>query len=125
VLTSITNVLGDISWIDTSAVVPFSGFPPSEFTLTTSTTSAASSSSATATAQPIPATYVVSLEPNVTEYGSLEAAISALPNDGAEKAILIDPGTYTEQININRTGKVTLRGVTSSANDYPQNQVTI
>ena len=55
----------------------------------------------------------------------LETAISALPNDGAEKVILINPGTNTEQININRTGKVTLRGVTSFENDYSQNQVTI
>jgi hypothetical protein len=95
---SITNVLGDVSWTDTSAVVPSSGFPPSAFAATTSTTSAASSSSAAAsvTAQPTSATYVVSLEPNATEYGSVEAAISALPNDGAEKVILINPGTYTE-----------------------------
>jgi hypothetical protein len=116
---STANVLGDTIWIDTSAVVPFSGFPPSAFTTTTSTTSPASSSSATATATalPTPATYVVSLQPNSTECGSVEAAISALPNDGAEKVILTVPGTYTEQININRTGKVTLRGVTSFAND--------
>ena len=68
---NITNVLGDVSWIDTSAVVPFSGFPPSAFAATTSTTSAASSSSAAATAQPTPATYVVSLQPNATEYGNV------------------------------------------------------
>jgi pectin methylesterase-like acyl-CoA thioesterase len=65
------------------------------------------------------------LTPNATEYWSVESAISALPNDGAEKYILIMPGTYAEQININRTGKVTLRGTTSFANDFSQNQVTI
>ena len=35
------------------------------------------------------------------------------------------PGTYTEQININRTGKVTLQGMTSYPNDFSQNQVRI
>jgi hypothetical protein len=91
----------------------------------TSTTSAPSSGSATATAVPTPATYVISLEPNSTEYGSVEAAVSTLPNDSTEKVILIMPGTYTEQININRTGKVTLCGVTSFTNYYSQNQATI
>ena len=129
---SLVSIFGDISWIDTSAVVPFSGFPQSAFsvvsssttsTTTVSTTSATSSS--TTTSLPAPSTYVVSLTPNDTEYGSVESAISALPDDGAEKLILIMPGTYTEQININRTGKVTLRGTTNFTNDYSQNQVII
>jgi pectin methylesterase-like acyl-CoA thioesterase len=46
-------------------------------------------------------------------------------NDGTEKFILINPGTYVEQVNINRTGKVTLRGVTSFPNDFSKNQVSI
>lgn len=67
----------------------------------------------------------MSLTPNATEYGSVESAISALLNEGTKKLILVMPGTYTEQININRTGKVTLRGTTNFANDYSQNQVVI
>ncbi|PHH51283.1 Pectinesterase [Ceratocystis fimbriata CBS 114723] len=35
------------------------------------------------------------------------------------------PGTYTEQLSINRTGLVTLRGETTYANDYTQNKVRI
>ncbi|CZR59142.1 related to pectinesterase [Phialocephala subalpina] len=127
---SAANVLGDVSWIDSSAVVPFSGFPDSLFSATSSTaTSTATSTSATAspttTGLPASSIYVVSLTPNSTEYGSVESAISALPNDGAEKLIIIMPGTYNEQININRTGKVTLRGMTNYTNDFSGNQVTI
>ncbi|KAL5319612.1 hypothetical protein ACEPPN_012667 [Leptodophora sp. 'Broadleaf-Isolate-01'] len=123
---SAASVLGDISWIDSSATVPFSGFPASLFTIASSTTSATSSTaSSTSTAVPSLGTYVVSLTPTDGQYGSVEAAISALPADGAEKTILIMPGTYTEQININRTGKVILRGTTSFVNDFSQNQVKI
>ncbi|KAJ5909225.1 pectin lyase-like protein [Penicillium taxi] len=35
------------------------------------------------------------------------------------------PGTYTEQISVNRKGKVTLRGMTSFSNDFTKNSVTI
>lgn len=127
---SLANVLGDVSWIDTSAVVPFAGFPDSMFgtvaaTTSTTATSASATASSTTSSLPASATYVVSKTPNTTEYGTVESAISALPNDGAEKVILIMPGTYTEQININRTGKVTLRGTTSYINDFSQNEVTI
>lgn len=122
-------LFGTVNWIDSAAVVPFSGFPSSLFTSTsvtsTSTASASSSTASSSSALPASATFVVSTTPSAGQYGTVEAAISALPNDGAEKYILINPGTYVEQININRTGKVTLRGVTTFANDFSQNEVTI
>jgi hypothetical protein len=127
---SLTNIFGDISWIDTSAIVPFTGFPDSVFSTaitssTISATSTAATTSSTVSSLPASATFVVRKSPNATEYGTVEGAISALPSDGAEKVILIMPGTYTEQININRTGKVTLRGTTNYVNDYSQNEVII
>ncbi|RDW56608.1 hypothetical protein BP5796_13073 [Coleophoma crateriformis] len=128
---STTNVLGDISWIDSSAIVPFSGFPDSAFVTTSissvssTATSTSSLTSSTASALAASSTFVVSTNANGTDYSTVESAISALPNDGAEKVIFIKAGTYTEQIWINRTGKVTLRGETSFANDYTQNLVTI
>ncbi|PVH85551.1 carbohydrate esterase family 8 protein, partial [Cadophora sp. DSE1049] len=128
---SAASVLGDISWIDSSAVVLFSGFPASLFTIASTTsatsfTSATSSTgSSTSTATPSTSAYVVSLTPTDGQYGTVQAAIAALPADGAEKTILIMPGAYTEQININRTGKVTLRGTTNFVNDFSQNRVKI
>ncbi|KAK0116107.1 hypothetical protein ONS95_013139 [Cadophora gregata] len=123
---SAASVLEDVSWIDSAATVPFSGFPASLFAVSSSTTSATSSTaSSTNTAKPSTDTYVVSLTPTDGQYGSVQAAISALPFDGAEKTIFILPGTYTEQININRTGKVMLLGMTNFVNDFSQNQVKI
>ncbi|KAL2068017.1 hypothetical protein VTL71DRAFT_16115 [Oculimacula yallundae] len=119
------SIFGDISWIDSSAVVPFSGFPSSLFSVTPSTTATSSTASSTSTAVPSSSAYVVSLTPTEGQYGTVQAAVLALPADGLPKTILIMPGTYTEQININRTGKVTLRGTTSFVNDFSQNQVKI
>ncbi|CZT13450.1 related to pectin methylesterase [Rhynchosporium agropyri] len=122
---SAASVFGDISWIDNSAVVPFSGFAASLFPVPSSTTASSSAMSPTSTAAPSSGVYVVSLTPTEGQYGSVSAAVSALPADRAAKTILIMPGTYTEQININRRGKVTLRGTTSFVNDFSQNQVKI
>ena len=121
---SAANVLGDLSWIDTSAVVPFKGFPPSLIAASLTSTATSSSPTASVTATALP-TYVVSLTPNATQYGNITSAIKALPNDGAEKVILVMPGTYTEQITVNRKGKVTIRGMTSFPNDYSQNEVMV
>lgn len=131
---SAANVLGDLSWVDTSALTPFAGFPNSMFdTLSSSTTYAtmSSTSSSSVTSSPttsvVPptSTYVVSKNANTTQYSSISAAVNALPNDGATKTILVMSGTYEEQLNINRTGKVILIGQTTFVNDYSQNQVTV
>lgn len=125
---TIESVLGDVSWIDQSAIAPLKAFPPSVFEADTPTgTSSSILATPTPTSSGLPAagTYVVSLQPSADEYGSVSAAILALPNDGLAKVILIKPGIYTEQVNIQRTGKVTLRGTTSFANDYSQNEVTL
>ncbi|KAH6715352.1 pectinesterase family protein [Leptodontidium sp. MPI-SDFR-AT-0119] len=123
---SAANVVISSSTSATSTSSSVTSSSTSLFTIASSTTSATSSTaSSTSTAVPSLGTYVVSLTPTDGQYGSVEAAISALPADGAEKTILIMPGTYTEQININRTGKVILRGTTSFVNDFSQNQVKI
>jgi pectinesterase len=46
---------------------------------------------------------------NSGEYSSVQAAVNALPNDGSEQSIFIYPGTYTEQVYIDRSGPVTVR----------------
>ena len=69
--------------------------------------------------------YVVSKTPQDCEFGSVSAAIAALPDDGLDKRIFVNPGQYNEQISITRNGKVTLRGFTNFSRDYTQNQVTI
>ncbi|PYH40108.1 putative pectin methylesterase [Aspergillus saccharolyticus JOP 1030-1] len=129
---TLSAVLGSTSWIDTSAVAPFSGFPDSVYgssaSSSVSVTATASSSvtaSATSAAATSTSTFVVSQNATTGQYRNVTAAIAALPNDGMAYTIYIHAGTYTEQISITRSGKVTLRGETSFENDYTQNLVTI
>lgn len=90
---------------------------------TVSATATTTTASASATCDTT--TFVVNPTPAACQYANITAALAALPNDGLAKTVLIWPGTYTERISNNRTGKVTLRGNTTFANDYTQNQVTI
>lgn len=131
---SVADVLGSTSWIDTSAIAPFSGFPDSAYgssvssSASSSVTATASSSvvaSATSAAATSTSTFVVSQNATTGQYRNITAAIAALPSDGKAYTIYILAGTYTEQISITRSGKVTLRGETSFENDYTQNLVTI
>lgn len=139
---SAANVLGDISWVDTSAIPPFSGFPdrifPTTSSTTTSATSSATSSSTTGSASssttasttssaacPTDTLVVKKETTNSCQYTNISAAVSALANDGLEKTILVYPGTYNEQVSITRSGKVNLIGNTTFANDFTQNQVIV
>ncbi|PWY74272.1 pectin lyase-like protein [Aspergillus heteromorphus CBS 117.55] len=143
---SVADVLGSTSWVDTSAIAPFSGFPDSVYgssasssTSTTGSSAAVASSSAnmkvtatsstavsaTSAAATSTSTFVVSQNATAGQYRNVTAAIAALPSDGKDYTIYILAGTYTEQISITRSGKVTLRGETSFENDYTQNLVTI
>ncbi|KAL5385138.1 hypothetical protein DPSP01_004948 [Paraphaeosphaeria sporulosa] len=130
---SAASVLGDVSWLDTNAIPPFSGFPDSVYSSTVTsassssmiaTSTSASSSASTATSS-LSAGYTVAPTPTGDQYGSVMSAVAALPNDGKAYTISILAGTYTEQLWVNRTGKVTLRGETSNPNDYSQNVVKI
>ncbi|KAK0199648.1 pectin lyase fold/virulence factor [Desarmillaria ectypa] len=59
------------------------------------------------------------------EYSTVQAAVTALPNDGTTQVIFIYAGTYSEQVYINRTGKTTIMGQTSDTTSYTSNTVTI
>ncbi|KAL4972602.1 pectin lyase fold/virulence factor [Aspergillus desertorum] len=129
---SVADVLGSTSWIDTAAIAPFSGFPDSVYSSSSSssasptvTATPSTTASANTTAATTSATFVVSPNASAGQYRNVSAAIAALPNDGKDYTIYIQAGTYTEQISITRSGKVTLRGETSFENDYTQNLVTI
>ncbi|KAL5627266.1 hypothetical protein BROUX41_003419 [Berkeleyomyces rouxiae] len=87
------------------------------------TTSAVTTATTTSTS--VPSTFTVAPTPTTGQYGSVQSAVAALPNDGAAYTIYILAGTYTEQLSINRTGLVTLRGETTFANDYTQNKVRV
>ncbi|KAI0379580.1 pectin lyase fold/virulence factor [Hypomontagnella monticulosa] len=129
------NILGDVSWLDSSAIAPFSGWPGSVYASTstsssastsaTVTSSAISSATASATSSSAGSTLTVAPTPTSGQYGSVSSALAALPSDGLEYTIYILAGTYEEQLSITRRGKVTLRGETTYANDFTQNTVLI
>ncbi|KAL0961177.1 hypothetical protein HGRIS_006149 [Hohenbuehelia grisea] len=59
------------------------------------------------------------------EYKTLSSAVAALPNDSSSRSIFIFPGTYSGQVNIDRSGPVTIYGYTSDTNSYSANQVIL
>lgn len=58
-------------------------------------------------------------------FASIQSAIDALPDDSSSQTILILAGNYTEQLNITRSGPITLLGQTSHPTDARHNQVTV
>jgi hypothetical protein len=60
-----------------------------------------------------------------SNFTSIQTAILSIPNNNDPYVILIKPGNYTEQLNITRSGPLTLLGVTASPNDKTKNQVNV
>ena len=88
----------------------------------------------------------VVVDPSTTTSGqfkTLSSAVASLPNDGSAQTIFIFPGTYQEQVLIDRSGAVTVRysipknnfvwsnlasqiyGYTTDTMDFTVNQVVI
>lgn len=59
------------------------------------------------------------------EFTTIQSAVLSIPNNTTPFYILIQPGNYTEQVNVTRQGSLTLLGVTSSPNTNVDNTVTI
>jgi pectin methylesterase-like acyl-CoA thioesterase len=59
-----------------------------------------------------PGTIFVSASDPGADFSSIQAAIRSLPNDTSAHTILIGAGIYREQVNVTRSGPVTLLGQT-------------
>ncbi|TKX26317.1 pectinesterase-like protein 1 [Elsinoe australis] len=59
------------------------------------------------------------------KFQTVQSAILSLPNNTVPYTILIQPGNYTEQLNITRPGPVTLLGATKYPNSNTLNAVNI
>lgn len=58
-----------------------------------------------------PGTLIVSnTQTQLSNFTTLQAAINALPNDNSSQTILLLSGSYNEQVNITRSGPITLLG---------------
>ncbi|KAJ5972579.1 Pectinesterase catalytic [Penicillium vulpinum] len=73
--------------------------------------------------------YIVSktsLGTNTTVYDTIQSALNAIPTSSkVTPTIFIYPGTYEEQLVINKSGSVIFMGYSESTYDYSSNQVTI
>ncbi|TRM61994.1 carbohydrate esterase family 8 protein [Schizophyllum amplum] len=58
------------------------------------------------------------------DYSTVQAAIDSL-DDSSDAVIFINPGTYKEQVYIERNGPLTIYGYTEDTADYQNNEVTI
>ncbi|KAK8210151.1 hypothetical protein M8818_003639 [Zalaria obscura] len=62
----------------------------------------------------------------VTTYETIQEAINAAPTSSKTNAtIFIYPGTYNEQLVLNKSGTTIFQGYSEATADYSQNQVTI
>ncbi|KAF7970318.1 hypothetical protein HWV62_24392 [Athelia sp. TMB] len=69
--------------------------------------------------------YVSQTDPQAG-YGTISAALAALPDDTSSQTILVGPGSYHEVVNVTRAGPLTLlreKGITSKPNSYASNTV--
>ncbi|KAJ5780385.1 hypothetical protein N7457_005545 [Penicillium paradoxum] len=72
-----------------------------------------------------PGTIIVSASDQRADFPTIQDAINSLPDDPSPQTILILAGTYTEQVNITRSGPITLLGQTTSPKDATRNRVRI
>ncbi|KAH8120359.1 pectin lyase fold/virulence factor [Phellopilus nigrolimitatus] len=59
------------------------------------------------------------------EFTSITSGIASLPNDSSSQSIFIYPGTYTEQVLIDRSGEVTIYGYTDDVMNFAENQAVL
>lgn len=69
-----------------------------------------------------PNTFVVGPD---EKFNTIQSAILHIPNNTTPYYVLIQPGNYTEQVNVTQRNPITLLGVTSSPNTNADNTVTI
>jgi pectin methylesterase-like acyl-CoA thioesterase len=59
-------------------------------------------------------------------FKTIQSAVRSIPaGDAAPYTILVQPGVYTERVNVTRGGPLTLLGATGAPNDHAQNRVTV
>ncbi|GJE96176.1 pectinesterase [Phanerochaete sordida] len=69
----------------------------------------------------------VVVNPSATtgQFKTLSSAVASLPNDNSAQTIFMFPGTYKEQVLIQRSGPVTIFGYTENTMDFNSNTVVL
>ncbi|EKM52889.1 carbohydrate esterase family 8 protein [Phanerochaete carnosa HHB-10118-sp] len=68
---------------------------------------------------------VVSQNATAGQFSTLSSAVASLPNDDSTQTIFIFPGTYKEQVLVDREGPVTIFGWTENTMDFNSNTVVL
>lgn len=137
----LATFMGDTSWIDMTtynadAIFSFSangtsGTPTASATVSTATvTATADATTLHPTSGTVPPQGAVLVSVNgaiANSFSSLTAALASLPADTTNQTIFMYPGSYTEQISVNRAGSVKIIGYQSGnpGQAYSGNQVTV
>ncbi|OIW24521.1 pectin lyase-like protein [Coniochaeta ligniaria NRRL 30616] len=135
---TLTNWIGDTTWIDMTAYnyAPSFNWTATASATSPSTTSISSGSTATASVnahpdsgtEPPQYAVIVSTDGRNGSFTNLTAAMASLPSDSTNQTIFMYAGTYTEQVpSINRPGAVRIIGYTTGnpGRSYQDNQVTL
>ncbi|PTU21613.1 hypothetical protein P175DRAFT_0434694 [Aspergillus ochraceoroseus IBT 24754] len=118
----LAGVMGSTDWIDMtywdSIVTP----EPASTTTTSNSTTAYNGTTPPAGAYVVSKTAIT----NVTTYGTIQDALNALPTSSKETPVVfIYPGTYEEQLVVNRSGTTIFMGYSNNTSDAASNLVTI
>ncbi|CAC9890619.1 unnamed protein product, partial [Aureobasidium pullulans] len=118
---SLASVMDNTAWIDStywnSIVTP----EPAVVNTTAPNNVTVSGSSSYNGTVPLP-----NAIDGMTTYDTIQAALNAAPTSSKTNAtIFIYPGTYNEQLIVNKSGTTIFMGYSDSTDDYSKNQVTI
>jgi pectin methylesterase-like acyl-CoA thioesterase len=72
-----------------------------------------------------PNTILVSQTDCVVSFTTIQRAISSTTDDTTSYTILVLPGDYIEQLNVTRSGPLTILGQTNTLNEQSGNSVTV
>jgi len=70
-------------------------------------------------------TILVSQANSNASFSLIQSAIESIPKDNTSWTILVAPGNYTEQLNITRSGPLTILGQTRNPAEQNKNLVTV
>ncbi|KAK5127762.1 hypothetical protein LTR85_004878 [Meristemomyces frigidus] len=124
----LSSVMDSTSWIDMTYFDSISTPQPAVASTSTGTNITVSGNSTYDGTTPAAGAFVVSKTAisGLTTYDTIQSALNAMPTSSKTNAtIFIYPGTYEEQLVVNKSGTTIFQGYSNSTDDYTQNQVII
>lgn len=124
----LSTVMDSTSWIDLTYFDSITTPQPTVASTSTSPNITVSGNSTYDGTTPPDGAFIVSKTAitGQTTYDTIQSALNAMPTSSKTNAtIFIYPGTYEEQLIVNKSGTTIFQGYSNSTDDYTQNQVII